>query len=60
MPVFDGDGYPIHYRGIVPKVRGLYFLGIPFQYALTSSLTGGVGLDAEYIVRRIADESFAA
>jgi putative flavoprotein involved in K+ transport len=54
IPVFDEDGMPIHERGIVSSERGLYFVGLPFLYSLTSSLVGGVGKDAEHVVRRIA------
>jgi putative flavoprotein involved in K+ transport len=32
----------------------LYFLGRLFQYALTSSLVGGVGRDAGHVARQIA------
>lgn len=54
LPVFDAGGYPVHYRGVVADEPGLYFVGLPFQYTLTSALIGGVGRDAEYIARRIA------
>jgi putative flavoprotein involved in K+ transport len=52
IPVFDESGMPIHERGVVPSERGLYFVGLPFLYSLTSSLVGGVGRDAEHVVRR--------
>lgn len=45
----DTHGWPITSRGIVGEVPGLYFLGLPFQYALTSGLIGGVGRDAAYL-----------
>jgi putative flavoprotein involved in K+ transport len=54
VPVFGSDGYPIHMRGVVENEPGLYFLGLPFQYTLTSSFIGGVGRDARYIVEQIA------
>lgn len=53
IPVFDGNGMPIHERGVVSSERGLYFVGLPFLYSLTSSLVGGVGRDAQHVVRRI-------
>ena len=31
VPVFDGQGYPGHKRGVTP-VRGLYFLGLPWLH----------------------------
>lgn len=55
LPVFGNDGYPVHYRGVVEGEPGLYFLGLPFQYAFTSSLIGGVGRDAKYIAEHIEE-----
>ncbi|HET8845939.1 MAG TPA: NAD(P)-binding domain-containing protein [Ktedonobacteraceae bacterium] len=57
LPIFDSKGYPLHYRGVVDHEPGLYFLGLPFQYTLTSSFVGGVGRDAEYIAEKIAARS---
>jgi len=54
LAVFDDDGQPMHERGIVAAAPGLYFVGLFFQYALTSSLIGGVGRDAERIAEHIA------
>lgn len=53
MPIFDSYGYPMHQRGVVSSAPGLYFVGLPFQSALSSALLGGVGADAAYIVRKI-------
>lgn len=53
LPVFDKLGYPRHQRGIVPEAPGLYFVGLPFQAALSSALLGGVGADAAYIAGQI-------
>jgi putative flavoprotein involved in K+ transport len=47
-------GFPIQDRGIVESVPGLYFVGLLFQYSLSSVLLGGVGRDAEYIGDHIA------
>jgi putative flavoprotein involved in K+ transport len=57
LPIFDDDGEPIHERGVVAAEPGLYFVGLFFQSAATSSLVGGVGKDAAYIVREIATRS---
>jgi putative flavoprotein involved in K+ transport len=38
---------------VVSEIPGLYFVGMPFQYALTSGLVGGVGRDAEYVVNQV-------
>jgi putative flavoprotein involved in K+ transport len=47
------NGVPIHDRGIVESCSGLYFVGLPFLYSLSSALLGGVGRDAEHIVDHI-------
>jgi putative flavoprotein involved in K+ transport len=54
LPVFDQDGLPVHRRGLVEGEPGLYFLGLWFLSAFTSSLLGGVGSDAEHIAKQIA------
>jgi putative flavoprotein involved in K+ transport len=53
LPVFDQDGAPAHHRGVVELQPGLYFLGLWFLSAFTSSLLGGVGRDAEHIAEHI-------
>lgn len=53
LPVFDEQGYPRHRRGVVPEAPGLYFVGLLFQTALSSALLGGVGEEAEYIVKQL-------
>jgi putative flavoprotein involved in K+ transport len=53
LPVFDPDGAPAHHRGVVGSQPGLYFLGLWFLSAFTSSLLGGVGSDAEHVAEQI-------
>lgn len=53
LPIFDELGACLQSRGVVRDAPGLYFLGLPFQTGLSSSLLGGVGSDAAYIVSRI-------
>ena len=50
----DEYGVPVTRRGAVESMPGLFFVGMPFQYALTSAVLGGVGRDAEYVVGRVA------
>jgi putative flavoprotein involved in K+ transport len=60
LPVFGNEEYPVeprHRRGIVQDVPGLYFVGLFFLYALTSSLLGGVGRDAKFVVDRLVSRS---
>ena len=53
LPIFDRHGRPVHERGVVVGEPGLYFVGLPFQYAVTSDVLPGVGRDAEYIAKHI-------
>lgn len=46
-------GAPVNNRGVVDACPGLYFVGLPFLYSLSSALIGGVGRDAEHIVDHI-------
>jgi putative flavoprotein involved in K+ transport len=50
---FDKRGYPLHWRGTVDKHPGLYFVGLRYQYTVTSHDIYGVGIDAEFIASRI-------
>jgi putative flavoprotein involved in K+ transport len=52
-PVLGEDGWPAQYRGVSTTCPGLYFLGLPFQYAFASMLVGGAGRDAEYVAKHI-------
>jgi putative flavoprotein involved in K+ transport len=54
LPVFDDDGQPRNYRGVVESEPGLYFLGLVFQYSLSSDVLPGGGRDAAYIAKHIA------
>lgn len=54
LPVMDEYGWPVHHRGVVATAPGLYFAGLPFQYAFTSMLVGGVGRDASHVAEHIA------
>jgi putative flavoprotein involved in K+ transport len=54
-PVVGSDGWPDEVRGVSPTVPGLYFVGVPFQYAFSSMLVTGVGRDARFVVDRLAE-----
>ena len=56
LPIFDAYGEPRHERGVIATEPGLYFVGLFFLSAATSSLVGGVGRDAEYIAKHIASD----
>jgi putative flavoprotein involved in K+ transport len=49
MPVLDGNGDPVHERGVT-KRAGLYFLGL----RIGSALVAGAVNDAAYIADHIA------
>lgn len=52
LPIFANQK-PVHERGIVSGQPGLYFVGLTFLFAASSSMVHGVGRDAEYIVKAI-------
>jgi len=54
LPVFDADGDAKHESGVVTSVPGLYFVGLKFLYAASSSAIHGVGRDAARIADRIS------
>jgi len=54
LPVLDDNGEPLHERGVVPTSPGLYFVGLPFQYAAVSDVLPGVGRDAAHVARHLA------
>jgi putative flavoprotein involved in K+ transport len=53
LPIFDEDGKPRHDRGVVEAEPGLCFVGLIFQYSITSDVLPGVGRDAERIAKHI-------
>jgi putative flavoprotein involved in K+ transport len=57
LPIFDEGGYPYQQKGVIQSQRGLFFIGLPFQTSLSSSLLGGVGADAAYLAGLIGKEN---
>jgi putative flavoprotein involved in K+ transport len=53
LPI-HGELEPKHERGVVPGYPGLYFVGLKFLYAASSSMLLGVTRDAKRIVETIA------
>ena len=53
LPVFSDDGQVTHQGGIVESEPGLYFVGLTFLYAMSSSMIHGIGRDADRIVKVI-------
>jgi putative flavoprotein involved in K+ transport len=52
--VFDETGQPRHDRGVVRSEPGLYFVGLHFLYAMSSTMIHGVGRDADHVAGVIA------
>jgi putative flavoprotein involved in K+ transport len=52
LPIFDSDGEPRHRSGVVDEQPGLYFVGLHFLHAFSSTMIHGLTRDA----RRIASE----
>jgi putative flavoprotein involved in K+ transport len=57
LPVFGADGDPVHERGVVTSEPGLFFVGLHFLYAFSSTMIHGVGRDAERIATAAAGRS---
>ena len=53
LPVFV-DRRPEHQRGVVHSQPGLYFVGLPFLYAMSSGFLRGVSRDAAFAASYIA------
>lgn len=53
FPIADESGWPAGPRGVSTVAPGLYFVGMPFQFGLTSGLVGGVGRDAAFVAEQI-------
>jgi putative flavoprotein involved in K+ transport len=54
LPVFGPDGDPQHERGLVAAAPGVYFVGLHFLYAASSTMIHGVGRDAARIAAAVA------
>jgi putative flavoprotein involved in K+ transport len=59
LPIFGDDGQPMHERGVVSGVRGMYFVGLHFLYSMSSATVIGVGRDAKHVVRAIQTRALA-
>jgi len=60
LPVFDASGQPRHDRGVVRDEPGLYFVGLHFLYAMSSTMIHGVGRDADHVAGVIAERAGAS
>src|SRR5262249_38604320 len=53
LPIFDDKGDPIHDKGVVKSLPGMYFVGLNFLYSMSSATLIGVGRDAERTVNAL-------
>ena len=53
LNITEDNGWPKAPRGISKEYEGLFFMGMAFQFGLTSGLVGGVGRDAAFVVTHI-------
>ena len=60
VPLIGDHGLPAQERGVVSTQPGLYFVGLPFLYSLSSGLLGGVGRDTAHVASHIAARAAAA
>lgn len=59
LPILDEDGLPRHRFGRATDIDGLYFAGLHFQYAVSSTMVAGVGRDARRVAGWIAAQAMA-
>ena len=59
LPIFDSNGEPRHESGVVRDEPGLYFVGLHFLHAFSSTMIHGVARDAKRIVNVVAKRSNA-
>jgi putative flavoprotein involved in K+ transport len=57
LPVFGPGGEPVQERGIAAAEPGLYFVGLHFLYALSSTMIHGVERDARRVAATIASRT---
>ncbi|MBR0656788.1 MSMEG_0569 family flavin-dependent oxidoreductase [Plastoroseomonas arctica] len=53
LPIFDGQGYPTHHRGVT-ALASVYTVGLPWLHSWGSGRFVGLARDAEYLAERIS------
>ena len=54
LPILRADGQPDQARGVAASEPGLYFMGLMFQYSVSSDVLPGVGRDAKHVAKELA------
>ena len=57
LPILGDDGEPVHDRGVVGSEPGLYFMGLVFQYSLSSDVLPGMSRDHAFVANHIASRA---
>ncbi|MGC5327028.1 flavin-containing monooxygenase [Brevibacillus sp. SYSU BS000544] len=57
LGALDSQGSPLHNNGISSTVKGLYYVGLPWQRSHASATIRGVGPDSAYVVNHIKKET---
>jgi len=57
LPVFGPGGEPVQERGVATGEPGLYFVGLHFLYALSSTMIHGAERDARRVAETIASRA---
>jgi len=57
LPIVDADGEPVHERGVVGSAPGLYFVGLVFQYSLSSDVLPGMARDHAFVANHISSRA---
>jgi putative flavoprotein involved in K+ transport len=53
LPVLEESGLPRHRRGAALDAPGLWFVGLPFLFAASSTMVHGAVRDARFVVREM-------
>jgi len=56
----DAHGDPVQWRGVVPSEPGLYFVGLHFLYAFSSTMIHGIARDAKHVADAVIKRLDAA
>jgi putative flavoprotein involved in K+ transport len=54
LPILERTDVPAQYRGVVDQQPGLFFIGLLFQYSVSSGQINGLGRDSAYIAKAVA------
>jgi putative flavoprotein involved in K+ transport len=56
LPAFNGEGYPVHYRGVC-RMEGLYIVGLPWLTTWGSGRFSGLARDVAHVVDHLVSRT---